>query len=640
MNKKSENPKYDVFISYSRQDYIDENNNVIPGNEISKIKDALTNAGITYWFDEEGIYSGQNFAEKIVINIEDAKVFLFLSTANSNKSRWTCKEIASADEFKKHIIPVRLDATPYNKTVLFRIADLDYIEYYTNPRKGMEDLIKSIQTYLEELAAEERRREEEKRRKEEIERERANRLKLQKEEEEKRKKEEELQAIVKMQKRCMTLINVESRLELGREELLAEIGLIKDVELRENLKKKVADGGPIHHKYRQECRALTEKRDELERRSNVLTEEVNGLHSQLGEKNEEYRKLTTKNNELEQCSQQLTKEVHDLHSQLGEKSEECRKLTTKNNELEQCSQQLTKEVNGLHSQLGEKSEECRKLTTRNNELERHTNKLTSDISDLHFQINENKKNYWSIGKRVLIILCIVLFLAGISLGFVTGYRVSNNIANKQLMSIFTPKERARIEKGISTSQVVDLGLSVKWAGWNVDATVPEGYGGYYAWGETEKKDYYFWSDYKWCEGGGEHSMKKYCTDNFYGTKDEKNSLEPEDDVAHVKWGGNWRMPTGAEQWELREKCKWEWTTLNGVKGYKVTGPNGNSIFLPAAGYKNGSDVYSAGSEGYYWSKTLSAKSDKARCWRFYSSYVGDNIYENRNHGLSVRPVCE
>ena len=605
MNKKSENPKYDVFISYSRQDYIDENNNVIPGNEISKIKDALTNAGITYWFDEEGIYSGQNFAEKIVINIEDAKVFLFLSTANSNKSRWTCKEIASADEFKKHIIPVRLDATPYNKTVLFRIADLDYIEYYTNPRKGMEDLIKSIQTYLEELAAEERRREEEKRRKEEIERERANRLKLQKEEEEKRKKEEELQAIVKMQKRCMTLINVESRLELGREELLAEIGLIKDVELRENLKKKVADGGPIHHKYRQECRALTEKRDELERRSNVLTEEVNGLHSQLGEKNEEYRKLTTKNNELEQCSQQLTKEVHDLHSQLGEKSEE-----------------------------------CRKLTTRNNELERHTNKLTSDISDLHFQINENKKNYWSIGKRVLIILCIVLFLAGISLGFVTGYRVSNNIANKQLMSIFTPKERARIEKGISTSQVVDLGLSVKWAGWNVDATVPEGYGGYYAWGETEKKDYYFWSDYKWCEGGGEHSMKKYCTDNFYGTKDEKNSLEPEDDVAHVKWGGNWRMPTGAEQWELREKCKWEWTTLNGVKGYKVTGPNGNSIFLPAAGYKNGSDVYSAGSEGYYWSKTLSAKSDKARCWRFYSSYVGDNIYENRNHGLSVRPVCE
>ena len=128
-----EQTTYDVFISYSRKDYVDEKKNVIPGNEVYKIKEALTRAGITYWFDEEGIYSGQNFVEKIVTNIENAKIFLFLSTANSNESSWTCKEIASADEFKKHIIPVRIDSSPYNKKVLFRIADLDYIEYFSNP---------------------------------------------------------------------------------------------------------------------------------------------------------------------------------------------------------------------------------------------------------------------------------------------------------------------------------------------------------------------------------------------------------------------------------------------------------------------------------------------------------------------------
>lgn len=153
--------KHDVFISYSSKDYVDEQKNVIPGNEVSKIKDALSKAGITYWFDEEGIYYGQNFVEKIVTNIEDAKIFLFLSTANANKSPWTCKEIASADELEKHIIPVRIDASPYNRKVLFRIADLNYIEYYTNPEKGMNDLINSIQVYLEEWVAKERRNQDE-----------------------------------------------------------------------------------------------------------------------------------------------------------------------------------------------------------------------------------------------------------------------------------------------------------------------------------------------------------------------------------------------------------------------------------------------------------------------------------------------
>ena len=188
--------KYDVFVSYSRKDYVDEQKQVIPGNVVSKVKDALTNAGITYWFDEEGIYYGQNFVDKIVTNIEDAKIFLFLSTANSNKSPWTCKEIASADEFKKHIIPVRIDPTPYSKKVLFRIADLDYIEYYVNPEKGIEDMIESIQLYLKEFAAEEERKlakEEE--------------LRQQKEQQERRKQEEQERLVSEIKLACATINN-------------------------------------------------------------------------------------------------------------------------------------------------------------------------------------------------------------------------------------------------------------------------------------------------------------------------------------------------------------------------------------------------------------------------------------------------
>lgn len=153
-----EQKHYDVFISYSRKDYVDKQKNIIPGNEVAKIKEALAETGISYWFDEDGIYSGQNFVDKLVTNIENSKVFLFLSTENSNKSEWTCKEIACAAEFKKHIIPVRIDSSPYNKRVLFRIADLDYIEYYTNPHKGMGDMLDSIKAYIEEWDAEEKRR--------------------------------------------------------------------------------------------------------------------------------------------------------------------------------------------------------------------------------------------------------------------------------------------------------------------------------------------------------------------------------------------------------------------------------------------------------------------------------------------------
>ena len=189
------------------------------------------------------------------------------------------------------------------------------------------------------------------------------------------------------------------------------------------------------------------------------------------------------------------------------------------------------------------------------------------------------------------------------------------------------------------SRAIDLGLSVKWASCNVGATAPEEYGGYYAWGETEEKSDYSWDTYKYCNSTST-SMTKYCTSVAYGTVDNKTTLEASDDVASVKWGGSWRMPTRAEQDELRNNCTWKWTTLNGVNGYRVTGPNGNSIFLPAAGCRLGAGVSSQGYSGYFWSSSLSSSNGyRAYYLRVESKNFDWSDKYDRYYGLTVRPVC-
>ena len=193
---------------------------------------------------------------------------------------------------------------------------------------------------------------------------------------------------------------------------------------------------------------------------------------------------------------------------------------------------------------------------------------------------------------------------------------------------------------------VDLGLpsGLKWAVYNVGATKPEEYGNYYAWGETEPKTLYKWSTYKWCKcNGSSTTLTKYNTSSRKGTVDNKTVLELADDAARANWGGAWRMPTDAEWTELRENCTWTWTSnynCTGVKGRIVTSNiNGNSIFLPAAGYRNNDDLNSAGDGGYYWSSSLYADSP-GYAWRvyFYSDGVYRDYYGARYYGQSVRPV--
>ena len=188
---------------------------------------------------------------------------------------------------------------------------------------------------------------------------------------------------------------------------------------------------------------------------------------------------------------------------------------------------------------------------------------------------------------------------------------------------------------INGHEYVDLGLSVKWATCNVGANKPEDYGDYFAWGETETKTEYT----------EKNSIAHRCRNSKLrrrGIIDGNNRLTPSYDAARANWGGTWRLPTRAELEELKNKCTWRWTTQNGVKGYKVTGPNGNSIFFPAAGTIYGlSPNYVRGGEyGYYRSSTLyeSGSSDAFRLY-FSSGYqfVGRNdLY----YGQSVRPVSD
>lgn len=184
---------------------------------------------------------------------------------------------------------------------------------------------------------------------------------------------------------------------------------------------------------------------------------------------------------------------------------------------------------------------------------------------------------------------------------------------------------------------VDLGLSVKWASFNVGATKPEETGNYYAWGETEEKECYIWKTYKY---GTFATIAKYGVKNSYGFADYEKTLEPADDVARAEWGGSWRMPTTEEQDELRKKCEWKWTVVNGVCGYKVTAKNGNSIFLPAAGFCHGFDIYGKGVIGRYWANSLHNR-NRANAYSlyFYKEFSFED-FDYRYYGFTVRPVCK
>ena len=198
-----------------------------------------------------------------------------------------------------------------------------------------------------------------------------------------------------------------------------------------------------------------------------------------------------------------------------------------------------------------------------------------------------------------------------------------------------------------THEWVDLGLpsGTLWATCNVGASSPEEYGDYFAWGEIKPKNDYSDRTYKY-GNGSYYTMTKYCTNRDCGTVDNKEELEPSDDAATANWGSGWQMPSEEQCDELYNSgyTTTTWTTLNGKYGRKITSKsNGNSIFLPAAGYRDDTSlyyaVYYAGSVGDYWSRSLfTSDSYYAYDLGFNSSSIYAYYYGYRYYGRSVRPV--
>lgn len=186
---------------------------------------------------------------------------------------------------------------------------------------------------------------------------------------------------------------------------------------------------------------------------------------------------------------------------------------------------------------------------------------------------------------------------------------------------------------------VDMGLSVKWADMNVDAYRPWERGNFYSWGELEPKESYKSNNYRFYHEGT-MKLTKYCNDKTYGYEeytDNLTTLEPEDDVAHVKWGGNWRMPSKDEFLELMDtlNCAWIYTSMNGMTGYKVQSKkNGNSIFMPDASDSHGC------SGGLYWANSIQPNLAPAAP-NLYFNHAMNRLYINtyiRDVGLTIRPV--
>lgn len=184
---------------------------------------------------------------------------------------------------------------------------------------------------------------------------------------------------------------------------------------------------------------------------------------------------------------------------------------------------------------------------------------------------------------------------------------------------------------------VDLGLSVKWGTCNLGAVIPQGDGGYYAWGVTSTQDIYAWGTYTYCEGTMK-SLTKYCGSAEYGQVDGLALLDSIDDAAEVLLGDGWRMPTADEMEELVDSCQWEWTRIGSISGCQVTGPNGNSIFLPASGYHYNDALVGCGEYGSYWTASLGTgipASSQCLGFREGAQYMSTNY---RFHGYSIRPV--
>ena len=222
------------------------------------------------------------------------------------------------------------------------------------------------------------------------------------------------------------------------------------------------------------------------------------------------------------------------------------------------------------------------------------------------------------------------------------YNSQARTAGRSVRPVYQPN-RDKVEayrKNMSVGRPVDLGLSVKWADMNVGASTPEEAGCFFTWGDVEPlygSAAHGWNNYHW-SNGSENALRKYNTQSNRGPVDQRTTLLPEDDAATVYWQGDWRMPTKEEVDELLEKCKWEWTEQNGVKGAIITGPNGNHIFLPTTGCYNHLGFDMKGVKGYFWTSSIDPENPQNSYYLCFRQGAIANDLAGRMAGRTVRPV--
>ncbi len=234
------------------------------------------------------------------------------------------------------------------------------------------------------------------------------------------------------------------------------------------------------------------------------------------------------------------------------------------------------------------------------------------------------------------------YLKNDPLSTITDLDGDNNLTIADVVSLISMISMYNASGIHNGHDYVDLGLpsGTLWATCNMDADSPEQGGGVYAWGEIELKEEYTWDTYKWANGKptkDAHNLTKYCDRGAYGSLDGKMTLEAADDVANVKWGGSWHIPTDMEFQELVDNCIVEWTRMNGIRGYRFTGSTGKNIFIPVGDSRSGTSVSQNSFE--YWTSSLRPDAHGTNANNI-ERFDGELSISGslRYHGQTIRPV--
>lgn len=555
MGKQVSKIEYDVFISYSRSDYENADKTIISNNPILKIKEAFTRNNITYWFDEEGCYSGEKFVSVITDAIEKSSIFLFVSSSSSNQSRWTEGEVMIAIEEKKRIIPLRIDDSAYNKTFKLLLAPIDYIDYKSNHDVGIQKLVASVLQYKNE-------REKEVREMEQALRQRNERIRLEQERKEKLstindklvdfelsirsayQKYEEIRIVVRSLMDEKTENNIFQRLKFS-----LSIFPLLDTTENEILKKQLSDKDAI-------INCLMLDKNKLERKLNDI----------IDERRVEY------SNHNPSFTDRCDNWLYLLPAIL------CILFSVVGFVSEMCESSLAKYfwLIGLLCSLA--------LI------------IIAVINKRLLAFVKHKKIVYFTFAGIMLVLCTVKCVVE-----------AKQIIPYDIVNVFN--------RDSDNVRYVDLGLpsGTLWADRNVGANDVQDYGGFYSWGEINNKS--------------EHSKSNYSYLESY------DIVGTSYDVAGKNLGDGWQMPTKWQFNELKKECEWKWEN----NGYKITGKNHNSIFLPAAGAFINTEITSRDYYGFYWTGHR-YNHDYAESITF--SCVDGEI-ENINplfYGLAVRAV--